>query len=121
MRERTLKGVEGDWFDFTDQWRGYYYRLTHEIGTYKMQYMPVGYIHRTGLDALLPKFGLGNLTEEERSMLNTAWHRLDPWRGRRAMRISVSSWATTEADIDRCLDAVDTAHRRTIGTLSGAS
>lgn len=73
------KGVEGDWFDFTDQWRGYYYRLTHEIGTYKMQYMPVGYIHRTGLDALLPKFGLGNLTEEERSMLNTAWHRLDPW------------------------------------------
>ena len=21
------KGVEGDWFDFADQWRGYYYRL----------------------------------------------------------------------------------------------
>ncbi len=73
------KGVEGDWLDFTDQWRGYYYRLTHEIGAYKAQYMAVGYIHRIGLDALLPKFGLGDLTEEERAGLNKAWHRLDPW------------------------------------------
>ncbi|MGE0439567.1 MAG: aspartate aminotransferase family protein [Gemmatimonadales bacterium] len=28
------------------------------------------------------------------------------WRGRRAMRISVSSWATTEADVDRSLRAI---------------
>ena len=28
------------------------------------------------------------------------------WRGRRAMRISVSSWQTTEADIDRTIAAV---------------
>jgi len=73
------KGVEGDWFDFADQWRGYYYRLTHEIGTYKAQFMPVGYIHRIGLDALLPEFGLGDLTEKERARLNLVWHRLDPW------------------------------------------
>lgn len=73
------KGVKGDWFDFADQWRGYYFRLTSEIGTYKKQFMPVGYIHRIGLDALLPEFGLGDLTEEERAKLNLAWHRLDPW------------------------------------------
>lgn len=73
------KGVDGDWFDFTDQWRGYYYRLTHDIGTYKMQYQNVGSIHRIGLDELLPKFGLGGLNEDERAELNKAWHYLDPW------------------------------------------
>jgi glutamate/tyrosine decarboxylase-like PLP-dependent enzyme len=31
------------------------------------------------------------------------------WQGRRAMRISVSSWATTEADVDRSLRAILTA------------
>ncbi len=72
------KGVEGDWFDFTDQWRGYYYRLTADIGQYKMQYMPVGYIHRLGLEELLPQFGL-DLTEDEKFELNKAWHRLEPW------------------------------------------
>lgn len=33
------------------------------------------------------------------------------WRGRRAMRISVSNWATTEADVDRSVDAVLAAAR----------
>jgi glutamate/tyrosine decarboxylase-like PLP-dependent enzyme len=28
------------------------------------------------------------------------------WQGRTAMRISVSSWATTEADVDRCVQAM---------------
>ncbi|KUJ79238.1 haloacid dehalogenase type II [Ruegeria profundi] len=73
------KGVEGDWFDFADQWRGYYYRLTAEIGQYKMQYMPVGYIHRIGLEELLPQFGFKDVTEEEKFELNKVWHRLEPW------------------------------------------
>lgn len=34
------------------------------------------------------------------------------WHGRKAMRISISSWATTEADIEICLEAVDRAYRR---------
>jgi hypothetical protein len=28
------------------------------------------------------------------------------WQGQTAMRISVSSWATTDADVERSLDAV---------------
>ena len=28
------------------------------------------------------------------------------WRGRRLMRISVSSWRTTEADVDRSVAAI---------------
>lgn len=36
----------------------------------------------------------------------TCWCGGTAWQGRRAMRISVSSWATTEADVDRSLDAM---------------
>jgi glutamate/tyrosine decarboxylase-like PLP-dependent enzyme len=41
----------------------------------------------------------------------TCWCGPTVWRGRRAMRISISSWATTEDDIDRSATAILTAHR----------
>jgi glutamate/tyrosine decarboxylase-like PLP-dependent enzyme len=36
----------------------------------------------------------------------TCWCGGSVWKGRRAMRISVSSWATTESDVERSLDAM---------------
>ena len=36
----------------------------------------------------------------------TAWCGPTLWQGRRAMRISVSSWATSEADVERAADAI---------------
>lgn len=36
----------------------------------------------------------------------TCWAGASVWQGRTAMRISVSSWATTEADVDRSLGAI---------------
>ncbi len=36
----------------------------------------------------------------------TLWAGGTVWHGRAAMRISVSSWATTEADADRCVDEI---------------
>ena len=36
----------------------------------------------------------------------TCWCGLTQWQGRVAMRISVSSWATTEADVRRSLAAI---------------
>lgn len=36
----------------------------------------------------------------------TCWCGITEWRGRTAMRISVSSWATTDADVERSLDAM---------------
>src|SRR5262249_8425972 len=36
----------------------------------------------------------------------TCWCGSTVWQGRTAMRISVSSWATTDADVDRSLDAI---------------
>jgi aromatic-L-amino-acid decarboxylase len=39
------------------------------------------------------------------------WCGVTEWQGRTAMRISVSSWATTEDDVRLSLDAVDQAAR----------
>ncbi|MGH9945044.1 MAG: aspartate aminotransferase family protein, partial [Pyrinomonadaceae bacterium] len=36
----------------------------------------------------------------------TCWCGGTNWQGREAMRISVSSWATTEADVERSLEAI---------------
>jgi glutamate/tyrosine decarboxylase-like PLP-dependent enzyme len=36
----------------------------------------------------------------------TCWCGPTQWRGRRAMRISVSSWATTDDDVNRSLEAM---------------
>lgn len=36
----------------------------------------------------------------------TLWAGQSEWQGKTGMRLSVSSWATTEADIERCLEAI---------------
>ncbi len=44
----------------------------------------------------------------------TFWAGGTSWHGRRYMRISVSNWSTTEADVDRCVEAI----RRLLAGLS---
>ena len=41
----------------------------------------------------------------------TFWAGGTTWHGRPALRFSVSSWATTEADIDRSAEAILAAYR----------
>ena len=36
----------------------------------------------------------------------TCWMGATTWRGRRLMRIAVSNWSTTEADVDRSIEAI---------------
>jgi glutamate/tyrosine decarboxylase-like PLP-dependent enzyme len=36
----------------------------------------------------------------------TCWVGATTWRGKRLMRISVSGWSTTDADVDRCVEAM---------------
>ena len=45
----------------------------------------------------------------------TCWVGGTRWRGAAAMRVSVSNWSTTEADIDRTADAILTTARRARG------
>ena len=46
----------------------------------------------------------GVVTELQRE--GTCWCGVTVWQGRTAMRISVSSWATTDSDVERSLDAM---------------
>jgi hypothetical protein len=43
------------------------------------------------------------------------WMGATIWRGQRLMRISVSSWRTTEADVDRSIAAIAEAASRGAG------
>jgi glutamate/tyrosine decarboxylase-like PLP-dependent enzyme len=61
------------------------------------------------LNQVLVSFGSPETTERVIAGLQedgTCWCGPTLWQGRVAMRISVSSWATTEADVDRSLEAM---------------
>jgi glutamate/tyrosine decarboxylase-like PLP-dependent enzyme len=61
------------------------------------------------LNQVLVSFGADDVTRgviDSVQADGTCWCGGTLWHGRAAMRISVSSWATTEADIDRSLSAI---------------
>ena len=61
------------------------------------------------LNQVLVSFGAAEATERVIAGIQeegTCWCGPTLWQGRVAMRISVSSWATTEADVDRSLEAM---------------
>jgi hypothetical protein len=54
-------------------------------------------------------FGNDEITRQVIAALQddgTCWSGGTVWHGRAAMRISVSSWATTDADVERSLAAI---------------
>jgi glutamate/tyrosine decarboxylase-like PLP-dependent enzyme len=72
-------------------------------------------LNEVTLNQVLVSFGRDDLTDRVIKTLQadgTCWCGGTMWHGRRAMRISVSSWATTEADVDICVEAMDNAYRR---------
>ncbi len=61
------------------------------------------------LNQVLVRFGPPEVTQLVIARLQeegTSWCGGTVWQGHTAMRISVSSWATTEADVDRSLEAM---------------
>jgi glutamate/tyrosine decarboxylase-like PLP-dependent enzyme len=61
------------------------------------------------LNQVLVSFGSSERTREVIALIQrdgTCWCGGTVWQGHTAMRISVSSWATTEADVERCLAAI---------------
>jgi len=61
------------------------------------------------INQVLVSFGAPEVTREVIRRIQedgTCWCGGTVWQGRTAMRISVSSWATTEADVDRSLEAM---------------
>lgn len=61
------------------------------------------------INQVLVSFGAPGVTREVIRRIQedgTCWCGGTVWQGKTAMRISVSSWATTEADVDRSLEAM---------------
>jgi glutamate/tyrosine decarboxylase-like PLP-dependent enzyme len=66
------------------------------------------------LNQVLVSFGDAEATQRTIAKIQrdgTCWCGGTVWQGRTAMRISVSSWATTEEDVERCLEAMTAAAR----------
>ena len=61
------------------------------------------------INQVLVSFGDAAVTREVIRRIQeegTCWCGVTEWKGKTAMRISVSSWATTEEDVDRSLEAM---------------
>lgn len=69
------------------------------------------------LNQVLVRFGDDEITNQIVARIQeegTCWCSGTTWKGRRAMRISVSSWATTESDVARSLEAILTIAQEAI-------
>jgi aromatic-L-amino-acid decarboxylase len=66
-------------------------------------------LNDVAINQVLVSFGSSEVTRQVVDRVQqdgTCWCRGTEWRGRAAMRISVSSWASTEHDVDVSLDAI---------------
>lgn len=66
-------------------------------------------LNDVSLNQVLVSFGSPARTDEVIAAVQddgTCWCGPTTWQGVRAMRVSVSGWSTTEADIDRSVAAV---------------
>jgi 2-haloacid dehalogenase len=88
IREGRLLGrrkrIRADWAAFADAWRAGYKPAMARVRSGELPWTKIDDLHRMILDGLLPRFGLDQLSEEERADLNRAWHRLKPWPDARA-------------------------------------
>ena len=73
------RGHALDWLALADAWRDQYQGAMEEVRSGRIPFCKLDVLHRRNLDRILPRFGLGELGEEERRALNLAWHRLDAW------------------------------------------
>ena len=64
---------------FADDWRAGYGPAMGRVRRGELGWTKIDDLHRMILDELVPRYGLGSLTEEELDHLNRAWHRLTPW------------------------------------------
>jgi 2-haloacid dehalogenase len=73
------QGYKLDWLTFADAWRGEYQGAMDEVRSGRIPFCKLDVLHRRNLELVLPRFGIDKLSEDDRSALNLAWHRLDAW------------------------------------------
>ena len=75
----TAKGVDVDWPDFADSWRGGYGPSMQRVRSGELPWMNIDALHRLILDDLLERRQVSGLSEADKVQLNKVWHRLNPW------------------------------------------
>jgi glutamate/tyrosine decarboxylase-like PLP-dependent enzyme len=76
------------------------------------------------LNQVLVQFGNDETTRDVIARVQadgTCWAGGAWWQGKQAMRIAVSNWSTTEADIDRSADAMLACYRASVSSPAPAS
>ena len=75
------------------------------------------------LNQVLVQFGDDETTRKVIAKVQaegTCWAGGAFWQGKQAMRIAISNWSTTEADIDRSVDAIVSCYRSERAARRGA-
>ena len=72
-------GHKLDWLAFADAWRNEYQPGMEEVRSGRIAFCKLDVLHRRNLERFIPRFGLGDLSEDVLSELTLAWHRLDAW------------------------------------------
>jgi 2-haloacid dehalogenase len=79
----ATQGLRVNWPAFADAWRAGYQPAMQGVmqaaASGETAWVKLDVLHRGILDSLLPRFGLDELSEPQRTQLNLVWHRLDPW------------------------------------------
>ena len=75
----AARGVDVDWEEFADSWRGGYEPAMQRVRSGELPWMNIDALHRLILDGLLEQHQISSLSEGEKDQLNRVWHRLDPW------------------------------------------
>ena len=66
-------------------------------------------VNEVVLNQVLVRVGDARVTDEIARLVQkdgTCWLGATTWRGERLLRISVSNWQTTDADVDLCVGAI---------------
>jgi 2-haloacid dehalogenase len=83
IRELTAfgngRGLQRDWAQFADDWRGLYQPSMEEVRTGRREFTILDTLHRESLETLLARYDIKGLAEHEIQHLVAIWHRLDPW------------------------------------------
>lgn len=76
-RRKRLGNI--DWQALIDEWKTCYRPGMEAVNDGRWPWTTIDQIYRRKLDEILPRYGLGDLCEDDRVFLNLAWHRLKPW------------------------------------------
>lgn len=73
------RGISCDWYAFVDAWRGEYVPSMDGVRRGLRPWANLDALHGESFDRLAERFGLPNLSADDRRWAVRRWHALEPW------------------------------------------